>query len=184
MAVLILGLALWWCAHLFKRVAPRLRAKLGNRGKALVALGVAGSIIVMVVGYRSADGAVFWPRSSALVGINSLLMVIAFYLYAVGGAQGPRVWIGTKLRHPQLIGFSIWCLAHLLVTGDVASFVLFGGLLGWALVEMALINVQDGAWTPPPRAPRPKEVIFGIAALAIFGIIMFVHNWLGVQPWV
>ena len=30
---LILGLALWWAAHFFKRVAPDVRAGMGDRGQ-------------------------------------------------------------------------------------------------------------------------------------------------------
>ena len=38
MVLLISGVALWWAAHLFKRLAPERRAALGDKGKALVAI--------------------------------------------------------------------------------------------------------------------------------------------------
>lgn len=185
MTVLILGVALWWAAHLFKRLAPAARARMGNPGKGLMALAIVGSVVLMVIGYRSAGGAVFWGRSSALVGINNLLMVLAFYVYATGGPGPgkPRVWLGTKLRHPQLTGFGIWAVAHLLVNGDVASFILFGSLLAWAIVEVLLINAQEPDWTPPPRGPQSKEIAYIILTLVIVIIVMAVHYWLGVQPW-
>lgn len=183
MGLLIAGLALWVVAHLFKRLAPGLRAPMGNAGKGVVAVALVASVVLMVYGYRAAEGAVYWGRSPALVGINNLLMLVAFYIYAVGGPKGPRVWIGTKLRHPQLIGFSIWAAGHLLVNGDVPSFILFGGLLIWAQVEIVLINAQDGPWTPPPRAAMRKEVTYIVAAVVLMGVIMVIHNWLGYQPW-
>jgi uncharacterized membrane protein len=181
--LLVLGLALWWAAHLFKRAAPGPRARLGNAGKGVVALALVASVVLMVIGYRSAEGTFYWGRTPAMTGINNLLMVIAFYIYAVGGPKGPRIWIGTKLRHPQLVGFSIWAASHLLVNGDTASFVLFGGLLIWAFVEMLVINAQDGPWTPPARAPRRQEFTYAIAAVVMTGVVMAIHNWLGVQPW-
>ena len=183
MGLLIAGVILWVAAHLFKRLAPGPRAQLGQKGKAVVAVALVASVVLMVYGYRHAEGAFFWGRSAPLVGINNLLMLVAFYIYAVGGPKGPRVWIGTKLRHPQLIGFSIWAFAHLLVNGDVPSFVLFGGLLIWAQVEILLINAQEGPWTPPPRAAPKKEVIYIVAAIVVVVVIMLIHNWLGVQPW-
>lgn len=183
MTLLILGLALWWTAHLFKRFAPVPRAAMGNAGKGVLALALLASVVLMVIGYRGAEGAVFWGRHPAMVGINNLLMLIAFYIYAVGGPKGARIWIGTKLRHPQLTGFSIWAGAHLLVNGDMPSLVLFGGLLIWALVEMVVINAQDGPWVPPPRAARRKEIIYVVAAIVATGVVMGIHNWLGVQPW-
>lgn len=185
MTLLIAGVVLWWAAHLFKRLAPDVRAKMGDAGKVIMAVAIVLSVVLMVIGYRGADGPVYWSRSAALVGVNNLLMLIAFYVYAVGGPGPgkPRVWLGTKMRHPQLTGFSLWAIAHLLVNGDVASFVLFGGLLVWAMVEIALINTQDPTWTPAPRGDAKKEITYIILTLVIVAIVMAIHNWLGVQPW-
>lgn len=185
MTLLILGVALWWAAHLFKRLAPNARAQLGKPGMGLMAVLIVTSVVLMVIGYRNATGAVFWGPSAPLVGVNNLLMLVAFYIYAVGGPGPgkPRVWLGTKMRHPQLTGFSIWALAHLLVNGDSPSFILFGGLLVWAMVEIVLINSQDPEWTPPAYGGAKKEVIYLILTLVIVTIVMLIHNWLGVRPW-
>lgn len=183
MTLLLLGLALWIGAHGFKRAAPALHAQLGTKAKPAVAIAVVASVVLMVIGYRAANGDVYWGRHPALVGINNLLMVLAFYVYAVGGPKGARIWLGTKLRHPQLVGFAIWAGAHLLVNGDSESIILFGGLLAWALGSIAVINAQEPAWTPPARAPRKKEFIYIVAAIVGTLLVMVIHNWLGAQPW-
>lgn len=185
MTILILGLAIWVGAHLFKRLAPGPRARLGDPGKALVAVALVGSVVLMVLGYRAADGAVYWGRSGALVGINNLLMVLAFYIYASGATPPgrPRNWIGTRMRHPQLIGFSFWAIGHLLVNGDVPSFVLFGGLLIWALLEMALINRAEPEWTPPAHGGRASEIRVAVIGAIVLAVVMGIHHWLGVTPW-
>lgn len=183
MTLLIAGVALWWVAHLFKRLAPVPRNAMGDPGKGLMAVLIVVSVVLMVLGYRAAEGTVYWGRDPMWVGINNLLMVIAFYIYAVGGPKGERVWLGTKLRHPQLTGFSIWAVAHLLVNGDVPSFILFGGLLAWAVVEVLLINAQDGPWTPPVRAPKRKEVTYVVITLVVVAVVMAIHYALGVTPW-
>lgn len=182
---LILGLALWVTAHLFKRVFPDLRARMGDKGKALFGVEILLAVVLMVIGYRMAEGAVFWGVSPAMVGINNLLMVLAFYVYASGATPPgrPRNWIGTKTRHPQLWGFSIWAVAHLLVNGDVPSFILFGGLLVWALVAMAMINAREPEWTPPAHGGVKTEVRIGVIALVVLVVVMLIHNWLGVSPW-
>ena len=141
------------------------------------------SVVLMVIGYRGAEGAVFWGRSPAMVGINNLLMVVAFYIYASGMAKSERNWLGHKLRHPQLIGFSVWAVAHLLVNGDVPSLILFGGLLLWALAEMALINGAEPNWTPVPRGGAKKEIRVVVITLVLVAVVMAIHNWLGVRPW-
>lgn len=178
MVLLISGVALWWAAHLFKRVAPERRAALGEKGKGLVAVLLVLSVFLMARGYGQAEGPVWWGRSPATTGINNLLMLLAFYLYAADG-MGTRVtaWI----RHPQLTGFSLWAVAHLLVNGDLASFVLFGGLLVWALVEIMLLN-RAGAWkrrTGP--FPARKEIMAAVGAVVVMLVVGLIHGWIG--PW-
>lgn len=177
---LILGVVLWWAAHLFKRAMPGVRAPMGEAGKGLVATILVASVVLMVIGYRGADGAVFWGRSPVMAGINNLLMLLSFYCLGASAAQPARVWLGTRLRHPQLTGFSIWAFAHLLVNGDVPSFILFGGLLVWALVEMVVIDATEGPWTPPPQAPVKKEITLLVITVVLFPAVAGVHYWLGV----
>ncbi len=176
---LILGVALWWGAHFFKRIAPDARARLGDPGKGAVALALLISVVLMVIGYRQADGAFFWGRSPALVGINNLLMLAAFYAFGASAAKPAKVWLGTRLRHPQLTGFSLWAFAHLLVNGDVGSFILFGGLLAWALAEIVVISRAEGPWTPPPQAPVRKEITLAVVTVVLFAVTAAVHYWLG-----
>ncbi|GAB5448626.1 NnrU family protein [Gymnodinialimonas sp.] len=183
--LLIAGLALWYGAHFWKRLAPASRARMGDPGKGLVAVLVVLSIVLMVLGYRGAFGPVWWGRSGALVGINNLLMILAFYIYASGATPPgrPRNTVGTKLRHPQLVGFSIWAAAHLIPNGDLASYMLFGGLLIWALMEMALINRSEPAWQPPAWGGRASEIKIAVIGLVALIVTMLIHYWLGVTPW-
>ena len=183
--LLIAGLAVWYAAHFWKRLAPASRDKFGDPGKGIVAVLVVLSVVLMVFGYKNAFGPVWWGRSGALVGINNLLMIVAFYIYASGATPPgkPRNRVGTKLRHPQLVGFSIWAFAHLLPNGDLASFVLFGGLLIWALIEMALINRAEPAWQPPEWGGRASEIRIAVIGLVVLVVAMGIHHWLGVTPW-
>lgn len=183
MALLIAGVLLWSGAHLFKRLAPGTRAQLGEPGKGLVTLALVVAVVMMVFGYRWADGTFHWGPHPATVGINNLLMLAAFYLFAVSGPKGAKPWVGTKLRHPQLTAFILWAVAHLLVNGDTRSFVLFGGLLAWAVTEIVVIDRATGSWTPPPRAPMAKEVSTAVIAVVALVVVMLIHNWLGVRPW-
>lgn len=180
MTLLILGVALWWGAHFFKRLAPEARARMGEGGKGLVTALLILSIGLMYWGYGQAEGPVWWGRSSALVGINNLLMVLAVYFYAVSGS---KTWLARKVRHPQLTGFKLWAVAHLLVNGDLPSFILFGGLLAWAVVEVIVINRAQPDWVRPAPRPVAKEFVAIGATVVVTVVVMLIHNWLGVQPW-
>jgi uncharacterized membrane protein len=174
--VLILGVALWAGAHWFKRIAPEARAGLGDRGKGVVAVALLISILLMIFGYKMADGAFFWGRHPATVGINNLLMVVAIYMMSPAPKKG-RLLAG--MRHPMLTGFALWAAAHILVNGDLPSFILFGGLLAWALISMALINRAEPDWTPRTPGPIAKDAIFLAASLVLTVLIGWVHGWLG-----
>lgn len=176
MTYLILGVALWSVAHLFKRIAPAARASMGLAGKGLVAVLVIVSLGLMVMGYQSASGAYFWGRSAAMVGINNLLMLLAVYLMVISVV---RVKLNTKIRNPQLTAVKTWAVAHLLVNGDVPSFVLFGGLIAWAVVSVILIGKQDGKAPVVVRSSASKEVIAIVATVVIYGAIAALHMHLG-----
>ena len=178
MLILILGVALWWAAHLWKRVAPASRAEFGEKGKGLVTGALILSVLLMIWGYKIADGPVWWGRSAATVGINNLLVLIAVYLFA---ASGMKTRVTAMTRQPQLIGFSLWAFAHLLVNGDLPSLILFGGLLVWAQVQILLINRTP--WTPPAGPfPARKEAMAAAGAVIVMLVVGMIHGWLGYWP--
>ncbi|UWR10531.1 NnrU family protein [Sulfitobacter mediterraneus] len=179
MILLFLGLALWAAAHFYKRALPAQRAALGEKGKGFVALAIGLSILLMIFGYRMWDGTFFWGRTSALTGINNLLMVAALYFVSPGPSKGAIFY---KMRHPMLTGFSLWAIAHLLVNGDTPSLVLFGGLLVWALAEMVVINRAEPGWTPPQKGSIAKDAMFLVISLVLLAVIGLVHSWLGYNP--
>lgn len=176
---LILGLALWSGAHLFKRVAPERRARMGDAGKGIIAIALLLSVVLMVVGYRAADFVPLydpWPWAGHL---NNLLVLIAFVLFGVGSTGS---WLATRMRHPMLTGVKIWAFAHLLVNGDLASILLFGGLLAWAVVEVIVIN-RATEWSPDrSRRPGPRDAVLVVAWLVIFAVAAWIHIWLGHNP--
>ncbi|MDX2483835.1 MAG: NnrU family protein [Pseudodonghicola sp.] len=174
--LLILGVALWWAGHLFKRAAPARRGALGDKGKGVVALVLFVAIVLMVIGFRASDGAFFWGRHPATVGINNLLMLVALYLTTPGPKKGALLY---RMRHPMLTGFLLWTVAHLLVNGDVPSFILFGGLGIWAIVEMVVINRAVPDWTPPAKGSLGKDAMFLAISAVLLVVIGYIHLWLG-----
>lgn len=182
MTLLIAGLILWTVAHLFKRLMPDARASLGNAGKGIVAAAIFVSLVLMVIGYRAADFIPVWSPPAFMVHVNNTLMLFAFWFFGAGAAKGAKVWPGYKMRHPQLTGFKIWAFAHLLVNGDLASILLFGGLLGWAVGSVILINKAEPNWSPSEPAGAAGYVRHTIISLVIFIVVAGIHIWSGVWP--
>jgi len=176
MILLILGLALFWAAHLFKRLAPGVRADLGDRGKGLVAVALLVSVVLMVLGYRGAPDVPVYDPIPGIGHLNNAAMLVSVFLLSVGGPKGT---LYTRMRHPMLWGTVIWAASHLLVNGDLASLVLFGGIGVWALVTMAVIN-RAGPWLQPTSGRGLVGDAMGLAGtVVLYGLIALVHAWTG-----
>ncbi len=177
--LLILGVALWSGAHLFKRLAPERRAVLGEAGKGLVAILLLLSIAMMYFGYRWAAPVLLWQGPFFLTHVNNLLMVFALYLFVASGMQTA---ITRRIRHPQLTAVKTWAVAHLLVQGTLAGVILFGGLLAWAVVSVILINRAQRDWVRPGPSSAVKEIGAVVLALVATVVVGYIHYWLGVWP--
>ena len=179
MILLILGLLLWSQAHFFKRLAPARHAALGERSKGIVAVLVVISIIVMIFGYRMADFIPVWTPPSFFTGINNLLMLAAFFLIGMSATKGRlKGW----MRHPMLLAVKVWALAHLVVNGDLASIVLFGGMLAWAVVSVILINRAEPVYVRPESGPASKDILLVVISVLTFVVAAVIHLALGVNP--
>lgn len=184
MILLILGLVLWCVPHLFKSLAPGVRANAVARfgegpWKGIVALVTLAAVALMVIGYRNAAYIHVWTPPAWLWHVNNLLMVLAVLVFIAGSFASP---VRRRIRHPQLTGVKIWAVAHLLVNGDLASVILFGGLLAWAVVAVIFINRREG-----PRGPLPEATGRGLAAhlaatAVLFIAIALLHGYLGAWP--
>ena len=182
MAVLIIGLIEWVGAHWFKRLFPRQRSKMGDTGKGLVALSVVMALLLIIFGYRWAPFIPVWSPPAFMTHINNALMVLAIWVYGSSAAKGAKAWPAYKTRHPQLLAVKIWAAAHLLVNGDLASILLFGTMLIWAVVTVILINRSEPHWVAPAPAGRATYIRLAIITLVITVLIIAIHTWLGVSP--
>lgn len=183
MTLLIIGLLLWSGTHFLKRLAPAARAamqdKMGDGSKGVIALLMVISIVLMVIGYKSADTAVYWGRSPAMTGINNLLMILAVALMGVNSSKSR---FRGKLRHGMLSGVVVWAAAHLLVNGDLASIVLFGGLALWAVAQMIILNRTTEPEPPFEEGTAAGDIKLLVITLVLYAVISGVHTWLGYLP--
>lgn len=185
MTLLWLGLIGWCGLHAMPSVAPGIRGLLMNRlgatgYKIAFAIAIVLSIVLMVLGWRTANVVIAYEPPAIGRHLAMLLMLLAFLLFAFShGKSNMKRFV----RHPQLTAVILWAVAHLLANGDNRSIVTFGVLGIWAVLEMVLLNRRDGEPTLP--APRPwsaelKPVIIGVVLFAVF---VFIHPYLfGVSP--
>ena len=183
MTLLILGVVLWWATHSIPLVAPQFRAAMVARHgektwRGLFALVTLAIVAMLVIGYRQAEYEELWFLPWA-VHLNNLMMLIAVGLFAASHSKGNAK---RHVRHPQLLAVIMWAVAHLLVNGDVASLILFGGLGVWSVAAIFATNARDGAWVKPAPAPRKKDVILVGITVVAFAVITVIHGLIGPSP--
>jgi uncharacterized membrane protein len=178
MTLLILGLILWSLAHFYKRLMPAHRAKLGDKGKGPIAIALIIALLLMIFGYRWAEFIPVWSPPAFFTHINNLLMLIALFVFGMSATTGR---LRGKMRHPQLVAVKIWAIAHLMVNGDLASIILFGGMLVWAVASVLLINRSE-EWVRPEAGDAKKDKLLVIITVVSFVVITVIHALLGVSP--
>jgi len=185
MTWLVVGVSAFCVIHLFPAALPgchdQLEKKLGeNPYRGIFSLFIIGSLILIVVGWKSAvPTAVYQPPMGPGV-VSSLLILIGFVLFVAAQVPGN---LKRLIRHPQMTGTLCWGVAHLLTNGDSRSLTLFGGLTAWAVLEILLINRRDGSWKKPAAAPVRLDIITVVIAIVAFAAVAYFHASLfGVAP--
>lgn len=185
MILLILGLLLWTACHLARSAAPDFRQSLtdgfGETSKGIMAVGILLSVALMIFGYRSAAFIPVWNPPAFFTHINNLLMLFALYVYFQTATKPGTAWIMSHTKNPQLTGFKIWAVAHLLVNGDLAAIILFGGLLGWAVVQV-IFSKRVPSMVDRETAKIDSPFVHLGLVLAVFVGIAIVHTLLGRWP--
>jgi uncharacterized membrane protein len=176
---LILGLAAFAGAHWVKRLAPEKRAQWGDKGKGVLALLMLAGVVLMVIGYRGAGVVQVWDPPSFMVHIANLLVLIGFWFFALSHMNAV---MAAKVRHKQLTGVKSWAVGHLLVNGDLASIILFGGMLAWAVVSVILINKAQPTWDRPANPSVKNDVLAFLIGAVVYGIAAWIHTLLGYYP--
>lgn len=179
MTLLILGIALWYGGHFWKRALPAQHEAMGQRAKGFSATLILIGVVFMVIGYRVTESYDMWSYPPALRHVNNLLVLIALYFTSPGPSKGALFY---KMRHPMLTGFIIWAVAHIMVNPDMVSFILFGALTIWAVLEMLVINRAEPNWQPNPKGTIAKDGMFFVASIVLLVIIGYIHGLVGPSP--
>lgn len=177
MTYLVAGVLIWSLLHFMPAVPIKLRANLINKTsdnayKALAGILIIGSIVLMVVGWKAI------PRDLAFMPFSwgdeacFVLMLLASLMFFAPYVQNS---ISNVVRHPQLIGFVLWGVGHILASGQVRSLVLFGGLSVWAIIEIMLLNRRDGAWEKPGPVSIKGNIKLLVTGAGFFLIFVFTH---------
>ncbi|MCG6857029.1 MAG: NnrU family protein [Salaquimonas sp.] len=182
MMLLIAGLIVFLGIHSIRMVAPAYReamiARMGeNPWKGIYSLISLAGLVLLIWGYARAQplAPVLYVAPFGLVHLTITLMALSFISLVVSQLKPGR--LKPLLKHPMLLAVKIWAFAHLLVNGDLASIILFGAFLAWAVWNR--IAVKRRGAPIPASGPVINDVIAIAAGLVLWGLFIWkVHEWL------
>lgn len=184
MTLFILGLIIFFGAHLFTASARRAReALIGRLGagpyKGLYSVVSIVGFVLIILGWPKADGAVLFVSPYWMIHVVYLLMFIALVLLA--SAYLPKGKIAPAVKHPMLASVKIWAFAHLLVNGDVRSLLLFGAFLAYAVFDRIAVK-RRGEPVPAPGPAVNDVLAIGVGAAAWAALFFWLHPYIAGVP--
>jgi uncharacterized membrane protein len=188
MTILILGIVVLIGIHFvpaFPGLRDSLMARLGTNGyRALFSVVSLLGLALVVWGFAKAPVIQIWVPPLWTRHLALLLMLPVFPLLFAAYLPGK---IKAKVRHPMLAAIKFWALAHLIANGDLASIILFGSFLAYAVVDRILIKRRGGAapvLAVSEAEARRNDLISVGAGLALYVAFLFwLHPLLiGVSP--
>ena len=175
MILLAAGVALTALMHLVAAVPPlkaRIKQRVGEKayGPAFGIASLAG-IAIIVAGWRASGfvpvyDAPDWGRHA-----NYLLTLIGFVCLGIFIFRGS---LRQKLRFPMALAVIFWAVGHLLANGDMASLILFGGFLAYALAHAA-IGTANGV-RPSPEVRGGHDLVSILIGIALYGVVVQMHG--------
>ncbi|HPG89791.1 MAG TPA: NnrU family protein [Hyphomicrobium sp.] len=173
--------------------SPEVRDALRNRFgagpyKAFFSIVSLIGFAIIVLGYHKMQlnpgkNPVLWDPPTRTRHIALLLMLPAM-IFLVASQIPSR--IRTAVKHPLLIAIKTWALAHLLANGDVASLLLFGAFLAFAVYDRISLKKRGDVGAldaAKPTSPINDVIVVGVG-LALYAALLYGgHQWLiGVAP--
>jgi uncharacterized membrane protein len=188
MALLVIGLVIFFGMHSVAIFVPQLRARgyarLGEmRWKgvyAMVSL-IGFALIVYGFGLARQSPVILYTPPHWLRSGTFLFMLPVFPLLLAAYLPGR---IKTAAKHPMLAAVKFWAFGHLLANGMLPDVLLFGGFLAWAVADrISLKRRAPQALKTVPTTPFNDiiAVVLGVALYVVF--IGWAHVRLfGVSP--
>jgi uncharacterized membrane protein len=174
MTLLIIGIIVFLGVHLLPTITDlraRLVASVGEAGyKGAFSLLSLASLILLIYGYATAPLVQLWSPPQWTRWVAIVLMLPAFIFLVAAYVPGR---IRERLKHPFLVAIKTWALAHLLANGDLASVILFGSFLAYAVYDRITLKHRRPSSIVGIEGPeRPQNdviaVVLGTVLYAVF----------------
>jgi uncharacterized membrane protein len=180
MTLLIIGIIVFLGIHTLPTIPglrDRLIGRIGENGYKLLfsLLSIAG-FVLLVYGFAKAPVIQVWTPPAWTRWVAIVLMLPAFIFLVAAYVPGQ---IKAKLKHPFLVAIKTWALAHLIANGDLASIILFGSFLAYAVYDrITLKRRQPTSLFGVPGTGGPRNDLIAL----VLGVVLYVLFLVWLHP--
>ena len=175
MTVLILGVTLFFGIHML----PSLPLKLGlverfgekpyKLGFSVVSLTGLG---LTVYGFKLSEFVPLWDPLSW--GRTATYWVMPIAIVLLCAADVPNN-LKRVVRHPMLLGLTLWGATHLAANGDLANTIVFTSFVVYSTLDIALVEMT-GRYKAKAAVSIGWDVAVVLAGLALTGLLFYFHE--------
>jgi uncharacterized membrane protein len=188
MTLLIVGIVVFLGLHLLPTLPgwrEKIVGRLGENGyKALFSLLSVAGFVLLVYGFAKAPVIQVWSPPGWTRWVAIVLMLPAFIFLVAAYVPGQ---IKARLKHPFLVSIKTWALAHLIANGDLASIILFGSFLAYAVYDRITLKRRQARGLVTVQAsggPRNDLIAVVLGAVLYVVFLVWLHPVLiGTTPW-
>ncbi len=171
LAFAVLLFAVCHIAPAFPGLKSRLQDRLGKAyGPAFGSVALV-SVGLIVLGWRLAAFEPVYDPPAYGRHVTFTLVLIGFICLGIFVFRGRLRQI---LRMPLSLGVIAWGIGHLFANGDLASLILFGGLVGYGVAHLA-IGLAYG-YRPTPEVRSGHDVLSILGGVALYGLVIQLHG--------
>ena len=180
MTLLIIGIVAFLGIHLlptFPDLRATLIARLGQNGyRGLFAALSIAAFALLVWGFAKAPVIQVWSPPPWTRWVAIVLMLPAFIFLVAAYVPGR---IKAAIKHPFLVAIKTWALAHLIANGDLASIILFGSFLAYAVYDrIALKGRRPTALIETPAEGGARNDVIAV----VLGVLLYVAFLIWLHP--
>ena len=186
MTLLIVAIVIFLGIHLVPTMPlrERLIGRFGQTGyKVAFALLSTASLVLLIYAFAKAPVVTVWSPPGWTRWVAIVLMLPAFIFMVAAYVPGK---IKAKLKHPFLVAIKTWALAHLIANGDLASMILFGSFLAYAVYDRISLKHRTATRLIPVPATGPpfNDIVAVVLGTVLYLVFLFwLHQLLiGVSP--
>jgi uncharacterized membrane protein len=170
LALTVAAFAVWHLLPVLPSIKAKLQAAIGAAYGPVFGIVSVVLLGLVILAWRMADFVHVYDPPEGGRYVTFALVLVAFICLGIFIFRGT---LRLKLRLPLAIGVVFWGAGHLFANGDMASLILFSGMIGYGSAHLVL--GLAGGYRPQGEARAGHDLMSILAGIALYGLMTQLH---------